>query len=57
VGKISELIKQCSEKTYAGWGKRYLERHPHAIDMATQRIKAMVDNLKAMELIDEKMYF
>ncbi len=56
VGKMSELIKQCPEKTYEGWRRWYLQNYPDAIDNATKKIKSMIDKMKeAMELIDEEM--
>jgi hypothetical protein len=56
VGQMSELIQQCSDKSYEGWKKWYLERHPDSIENATQKIKAMINNLKeAILLIDEEM--
>lgn len=56
VGQLSELINECPEKTYEGWRKWYLSKHPEAIDNASEKISAMVDNLKiAISKIDEKM--
>ncbi len=46
VGQLSELIKECPEKTYEGWKKWYLSRHPKAIEDATERITKMISNLK-----------
>lgn len=56
VGQMSELIKQCPEKNFKGWKEWYLNNHPNAINDATQKVKAMVNNMKeAIELIDEKI--
>ena len=56
VGQMSELIQQCPDKSFEGWEKWYLERHPESIEDATQKIKDMIDNLKeAILLIDEEM--
>lgn len=56
VGQLSELIKECPEKTYEGWRKWYLERHPEVIDNACEKISEMVKNLRsAIEKIDEDM--
>lgn len=56
VGQLSELIKECPEKTYEGWKRWYLERHPEAIDNACEKIDEMVKNLRsAIEKIDENM--
>lgn len=52
---MSELIQQCPDKSFEGWKKWYLERHPESIEDATQKIKDMIDNLKeAILLIDEE---
>jgi len=56
VGKMSELIKQCPDKTYEGWKKWYLETHPNAIDNATDKIIDMINKMRdAMGLINRKM--
>ncbi len=56
VGQLSELINECPEKTYEGWKKWYLSKHPKAIDNATERVNEMVSNLKeALKLVDKKM--
>ena len=56
VGQLSELIKECPEKTYEGWKKWYLSKYPQAIKNATEKVTEMVNNLKkAIELIDESM--
>ncbi len=56
VGQLSELIKECPERTYKGWKKWYLSKHPKAIENATEKISEMMDNLKkAIELIDKKI--
>ena len=56
VGQLSELINECPEKTYEGWKKWYLMKHPHAIEDATEKINVMVENLKnAIGLIDKEM--
>lgn len=56
VGQLSELIQECPEKTYEGWKKWYLERHPHAIDDAATKVREMVENLKqAIRAIDRTM--
>lgn len=46
VGQLSELIKECPEKTYGGWKRWYLSKHPKAIENATEKIAEMVNNLK-----------
>lgn len=56
VGQMSELIKECPEKTFLGWKRWYLERYPQSVEQATQKINMMISNLKtAIGLIDEKM--
>ncbi len=56
VGKMSELIKQCPDKSFKAWKEWYQKNHPDAIKKATQRVKVMVDNMKeSIKLIDEKM--
>lgn len=46
VGQLTELIQECPERTYKGWKKWYLGRHPHAIKNATERIHEMVKKLR-----------
>lgn len=36
VGQLSELIQECPSKTYEGWKKWYLEKHPKAVDKMLQ---------------------
>lgn len=56
VGQMSELINKCPEKNYKAWKAWYLKNYPDAIKRATQKVKAMVDNMKeAIRLIDDKM--
>jgi hypothetical protein len=56
VGQMSELISKCPEKNYKAWKEWYLKNYPYAIKRATQKVKAMVDNMKeAIRLIDDKM--
>ena len=56
VGQLSELIKECPEKTYEGWKKWYLSKHPQAVENATEKINEMIDNLKeAIKSIDKSM--
>lgn len=56
VGQLSELIKECPEKTYTGWKKWYLSRYPKTIENATEKISEMVSKLKeAIVLIDKPM--
>lgn len=56
VGQLSDLIQECPEKTYEGWKKWYLQKHPQTIQNATQKIESMINNLKnAIKLIDENL--
>ena len=56
VGQLTELIQECPEKTYEGWKKWYLSRHPDAIGNATRKIGIMIQKLReALGSIDEPM--
>lgn len=56
VGQLTELIKECPERTYEGWKKWYLSKYPNAIENATERINEMMDKLKeAIKSIDKSM--
>lgn len=56
VGQLSELIKECPEKTYEGWKNWYLAKHPEAIENASGKINEMINNLKeAIQKIDKEM--
>lgn len=56
VGQLSDLIQECPEKTYEGWKKWYLQKYPHTIQNATEKVALMIDNLKnAIKLIDKKL--
>jgi len=56
VGQLSELIKECPEKTYEGWKNWYLAEHPKAIENASEKINEMVNNLKeAIQKINKTM--
>lgn len=56
VGQLTELIKECPERTYEGWKKWYLSKYPNAIENATERINEMIDKLKeAIKSIDKSM--
>ncbi|MFA6593747.1 MAG: MjaI family restriction endonuclease [Candidatus Buchananbacteria bacterium] len=56
VGQLTELIKECPEKSYEGWKKWYLAQHPTAIDDAVKKISEMLIKMKeAVNLIDEKL--
>ena len=56
VGQLTELIKECPERTYEGWKKWYLSKYPNAIENATERISEMMNNLKeVIKSIDKSM--
>jgi len=56
VGQVSELIDESGAQTYEEWKEWYLERHPQAIERATEKVKEHVANLRdALEKIDEDM--
>jgi hypothetical protein len=56
VGQLSELIQKCPHKEYSKWKEWYLQQQPKAIDDATEKVFAMVEELKkAINLIDKKM--
>lgn len=56
VGQLSDLIQECPEKTYECWKAWYLKKHPIAIKDASEKITAMVENLKrAIMQIDTTM--
>jgi len=56
VGQLTELIKECPERTYEGWKNWYLKKYPNAIKNAVEKIKEMMVNLQeAMKSIDEGM--
>lgn len=56
VGQMSELIQEFSGKSIKEWEKWYLERHPDAIEKATEKITEMVENFKVViDQIDKEM--
>lgn len=60
VGQLSDLFpeyeEQAEEVTIGDWKNWYLERHPSAINNATEKIFAQVENLKeAIKLIDKSL--
>lgn len=60
VGQLSELFpeyeRNCDMVSVDSWRSWYLEHHPKAIEEATNRIFAQVENLKeAIKLIDREM--
>lgn len=56
VGQLTDLIQECPEKTYEGWKAWHLKRRPKGIKDASEKITAMVENLKkAITQIDVNM--
>ncbi len=60
IGQLSELFPEYQKTTdtvsTSGWKNWYSERYPNAIDEATAKIFAQVENLKeAIKLIDKEM--
>lgn len=60
VGQMSELFPEYRDSddvpSIDGWAEWYLDRHPDAIDRATDKIEQQVENLKrAIPLIDRNM--
>lgn len=56
VGQMSELIKECPDKSFDGWKRWYLQEYPDAIDRATRKIKPMIENMnEAMQKISNEM--
>ena len=60
VGQLSDLFpeyeKECNSVSVDGWRDWYLNRQPGAIENATDKIYAQVENLKkAIKLIDKEM--
>lgn len=56
VGQLSDLIQECPHKEYDKWKSWYLEKHPDAIDKATDKVFSMIEYLKeAINKIDKRM--
>lgn len=60
VGQLSDLFpeyeKSCDDVSINGWREWYLNKYPDAIENATNKIFAQVENLKeAIKLIDEEL--
>lgn len=56
VGQMSELIQQFPGDSFEEWTQFYLDLHPDSVEIATQKIEAMIENLKvAIEQIDRPM--
>ena len=56
VGQMSELIEECPKGTYEQWVNWYSAKMPEGVDAATEKVYAMIQNLKsAMQLIDKEL--
>lgn len=56
VGQLSELIQECPHKEYSKWKEWYLQKQPKAINDATDKVFAMVEELKkAINQINKEM--
>ena len=56
VGQMSDLIQEFPGKTYEEWVTWYQDKMPNAIERATKKVSAMVENLKsAIHFIDEDL--
>src|SRR3989338_1825020 len=56
VGQLTELIKECPDKTYGGWKQWYLKNHPDTIKNAIEKINGMIENFKGtITKIDKEM--
>lgn len=60
VGQLSDLFPEyeaaCDEVSINSWRKWYLEKYPDAIENATNKIFAQVENLKeAIKLVDKEL--
>jgi len=54
VGQMTELIKECPEKTYEEWVKWYKNKYPEALNNATEKISEMIDKFKrVLDSIDK----
>lgn len=56
VGQMSDLISEFSGKSFDNWVRWYMEKHPKAIEEATDLVFEMVKNLaEAITKIDRSM--
>ena len=56
VGQMSELIQEFNGNSFKEWAEWYQERHPEAIDSATDKIFDMIEHFKkAIELVDRNL--
>lgn len=56
VGQMSDLIQEFEGSTVVEWKEWYVDKHPDAIENATDKIFSMVENFKeAVETIDREL--
>ncbi len=56
VGQMSDLIQEFDGETYDQWVAWYLKKHPHSIEIATDRTYEMIEKMRqAMAGIDREM--
>lgn len=56
VGQMSELIQEFDGRSIKEWEEWYLQRHPTAIEEATEKVYSMVENFEEVILeIDKDM--
>ena len=60
VGQLSDLFPEyenaCNDISIDSWREWYLEKYPNAIENATNKIFAQVENLKvAIKLVDKEL--
>ena len=56
VGQMSDLIQEFTGKTIDGWEEWYQEKHPNAIEDATEKIFDMVEKFKtAINSVDRPL--
>ena len=56
VGQMSDLIEEFPDKSYEEWVEWYKNRYPNTIEIATNKVYEMIENLKeAIKLIDRDL--
>lgn len=56
VGQMSDLVRECGANTMEEWEEWYLKGHPYALEVATDKIYAMVTMLKeSIQLINRDL--
>lgn len=56
VGQMTELIKEFPGNSFDEWVEWYQDKHPNAIDDATDKITSMIENLdEVFPIIDRNM--